>query len=175
MVKKAKSSGVKGVNLNSWYALAIVRIMIGYVFLWAFFDKLLGLGVATPVEKGWVSGGSPTEGFLLGAGSSGGPFAGLFHLLASQSMWTDWLFMLGLLGIGVALMMGIAMRLAAACGAILLVLMWMASLPLQNNPFIDDHLVYAVTLVALAGIEQRWSFADWWHDFRFVKKNRWLW
>ena len=83
--------------------------------------------------------------------------------------------MVGLLGIGLALFFGVAMRLAAATGAVLLVMMWMASLPLENNPFVDDHLIYAVVLVALAGIEQRWSLADWWHKFDFVKKNKWLW
>lgn len=58
--------------------------------------------------------------------------------------------MLGLLGIGVALMAGIAMRIAAASGALMLVLMWAASLPIPNNPFLDDHLVYALVLVGLA-------------------------
>lgn len=175
MVKKTKSSGVKGVNVNSWYALAIARMMVGYVFLWAFFDKLFGLGVATPAARAWVNGGSPTKGFLMGAATSNSPFAGLFQWLSTQTVWTDWLFMLGLLGIGLALFCGVAMRLAAAAGAVLLVMMWMASLPLENNPFIDDHLIYAVLLVALAGIEQRWSIAEWWHGFDFVKKNRWLW
>jgi thiosulfate dehydrogenase [quinone] large subunit len=28
--------------------------------------------------------------------------------------------------------------------------MWMASLPLENNLFMDEHLVYAVVLIGLA-------------------------
>jgi len=28
----------------------------------------------------------------------------------------------------------------------------MASLPLDNNPFMDDHLVYAVVLIGLAAV-----------------------
>jgi thiosulfate dehydrogenase [quinone] large subunit len=71
--------------------------------------------------------------------------------MAGQA-WADWLFMGGLLGIGVALTAGIAMRIAAASGALLLVFMWMASLPLDNNPFMDDHLVYAMVLVLLAAL-----------------------
>jgi len=58
--------------------------------------------------------------------------------------------MIGLAGIGVALMLGIAMRIAAAAGAALLVMMWSAVLPPENNPFMDDHLVYALVLVLLA-------------------------
>jgi thiosulfate dehydrogenase [quinone] large subunit len=53
------------------------------------------------------------------------------------------------LAIGVALTLGIGMRIAALSGAVLLTLMWAASLALENNPFMDDHIVYAVVLVAL--------------------------
>jgi thiosulfate dehydrogenase [quinone] large subunit len=60
--------------------------------------------------------------------------------------------MIGLLGIGIALTAGIAMRIAAASGALLLVLMWTAVLPPDNNPFMDDHIVYALVLVLLAAI-----------------------
>lgn len=45
------------------------------------------------------------------------------------------------------------MRIAAASGALLLVFMWIASLPLDNNPFMDDHLVYAIVLVGLAAVK----------------------
>ena len=60
--------------------------------------------------------------------------------------------MIGLLGIGVALMLGVGMRIASASGALLLTFMWMASLPLSNNPFMDDHLIYAVVLIGLAAV-----------------------
>jgi thiosulfate dehydrogenase [quinone] large subunit len=127
---------------------AVTRISVGFVFLWAFFDKLLGLGFATPAERAWVEGGSPTTGFLSGVE---GPFGDFFQAMSGQA-WADWLFMGGLLGIGLALTAGIAMRIAAASGALLLVFMWMASLPLENNPFMDDHLVYAMVLVLLAAL-----------------------
>jgi thiosulfate dehydrogenase [quinone] large subunit len=139
------------------YVGAGARIAIGFVFLWAFLDKLLALGYATGTDRetgaidrfgdaAWINGGSPTEGFLSNVG---GPFKGLFEPLAGAA-WADWLFMAGLLAIGTALILGIGMRIAAATGALLLTFMWMASLPLENNPFMDDHLVYAVVLVGLA-------------------------
>lgn len=40
--------------------------------------------------------------------------------------WADWTFMLGLLGIGVALASGIALRVAAAAGTVMMALMWAA-------------------------------------------------
>lgn len=158
---------------GTWHALAVARILLGFTFLWAFFDKLFGLGASTPVAKSWLHGGSPTAGFLKGVQ---GPFADLFHAISGHG-WADWLFMLGLLGIGAALLFGVAIRLATVSGFALLFMMWMASLPIKTNPLIDDHLVYATVLVAVSyGLsEQKWSLANWWQKLPFVKRNRWLW
>ena len=131
------------------YVAAALRLSLGWVFLWAFLDKTFGLGHETASKDAWVNGGSPTKGFLSFAAS--GPFEGMYHQIAGQT-WADWLFMLGLLGIGVGLMLGIAMRATAAAGALLLVMMWTAVLPPENNLFMDDHLIYAMVLVLLAAI-----------------------
>ncbi|MGW3497957.1 hypothetical protein ACWDEX_30875, partial [Streptomyces sp. NPDC001020] len=45
-------------------ALASLRILTGFIFLWAFLDKTFGLGYSTASGKGWIDGGSPTSGFL---------------------------------------------------------------------------------------------------------------
>jgi thiosulfate dehydrogenase [quinone] large subunit len=58
--------------------------------------------------------------------------------------------MIGLLGIGVALLLGIGMRIAAVTGAIMVVLMWSASLRLQDDIFMDNHIVYALVLLGIA-------------------------
>ena len=42
------------------------------------------------------------------------------------------------------------MWLTAICAAVLLVLMYLASWPIQQNPFVDGHLLEAVTVLALA-------------------------
>ena len=128
------------------YVAAVTRVSLGFVFLWAFFDKLFGFGKATPEANSWLNGGSPTTGFLKGVQ---GPFADTFHSLAGNTA-VDWLFMIGLLGIGLALVLGIGMRVAAVSAGLLLVFMWAASLPIKTNPFMDDHLVYAVTIAGLA-------------------------
>lgn len=128
------------------YALALARICLGWVFLWAFLDKLLGLGRGTPADGSWLSGGSPTAGYL---GSVEGTFASLFTGMSGQ-VWADWLFMLGMGGLGAALILGIGLRVAAFGGIALLGMLWLSSLPLANNPFMDEHLVYLVTAVALA-------------------------
>lgn len=169
----AKTSS-KQTNSNVWYALAAARISLGFVFLWAFLDKTFGLGFATKSADAWINGGSPTTGFLQFGVNPDSPFASFFASLAGVAV-VDWLFMIGLLGIGLALVLGVVLRLAAVTGSVLLVMMWAALLPLENNPVVDDHIVYAVVLWAVAAGQRRWSVADWWLGLSVVKKNKWLW
>lgn len=149
---------------------AVTRISLGFVFLWAFVDKLFGLGFATPSERAWVNGGSPTTGFLSGAE---GTFAGFFNGMAGQA-WADWLFMAGLAGIGIALIAGVAMRIAAASGAVMLVLMWLAAIPLANNPVLDDHIIYALVLIGLAAANagDTFGFGRSWAALPVVRRYR---
>ncbi len=138
--------------------LAVTRISLGWVFLWAFLDKTFALGMETGKnpetgavdrfgDAAWIHGGSPTEGFLKFGAT--GPFKGFYNDIAGAPL-TNWLFMLALVGVGTALVLGITMRIAAAAGALLLVMMWTVVLRPENNPFMDDHLIYAMVLVVLA-------------------------
>ncbi|MFF4189679.1 hypothetical protein [Nonomuraea sp. NPDC001831] len=151
------------------YVWAVARIAIGWIFLWAFLDKTFGWGFATPANKAWIAGGSPTTGFLKGTGENA--LGGLFASLAGQA-WVDWLFMAGLLGIGLALVLGIGTRVAAVTGTLMLVLMWAAELPLANNPFMDEHIVYAIVLIglALAGAGTTLGLGN----LLVVRRNAWL-
>ncbi|MGW3353032.1 hypothetical protein ACWDA3_57910 [Nonomuraea rubra] len=151
------------------YVWAAARISIGWIFLWAFLDKTFGWGFATPAAKAWVNGGSPTTGFLKGTGENA--LGGFFSALAGQA-WVDWLFMAGLLGIGLALVLGIGTRIAAGAGTAMLVLMWAAELPLANNPFMDDHIIYSIVLIglALAGAGTTLGLGN----LPIVQRNAWL-
>lgn len=158
---------------------ATTRIAIGLVFLWAFLDKTFALGFATGrAEDGtidrfgdaaWINGGSPTEGYLSFATS--GPLADFYQSFAGAA-WADWLFMIGLLGIGIGLTFGLAMRISAISGAVMLMLMWSATLLPENHPFIDDHVVYALVLVGLwlAGADRVWGLGDWWRRAEVVQR-----
>src|SRR6266516_8160364 len=115
---------------NAAKLFAVLRVALGFVFLWAFLDKTFGLGYATPSAKAWIHGGSPTMGFLKGV--EVGPFQGGVPSWAGTG-WANWLFMLGLLGIGLALILGVALRAAAVSGTLLLVLMWAAEWPLARH------------------------------------------
>ena len=100
--------------------------------------------VSVLCERAWLEGGSPTSGFLKFA--TDGPFAAFYQGLAGNTF-IDWLFMLGLLGIGTALLLGIGMRIAVVSGVLLLMMMWSASIPPENNPVFDEHIVYSLALI----------------------------
>jgi thiosulfate dehydrogenase [quinone] large subunit len=164
-------------------ALAVLRIASGLIFLWAFLDKLFGLGYATPSAKAWIAGGSPTKGFL--GSVDVGPFDSAFHAIAG-AWWADWLFMLGLLGIGVAVTLGVALRISAFAGSVMLLLMWLAEFPLDRfgadgspsmstNPLIDYHVIYAIALivVAVTSAGNTWGLGRSWAALPFVQRRQW--
>jgi thiosulfate dehydrogenase [quinone] large subunit len=162
----------RGHSTLARYVWAVARLSLGWIFLWAFLDKLFGLRHETPSAGSWLNGGNPTEGFLSGAV---GPFAGIYHDIAGAGV-INVLFMAGLLGIGVALMLGVAMWPACIAGATMLVLMWSASLPPANNLFMDDHLIYAMVLIGLAavGAGQTLGLGERWARSQVVERHAWL-
>ena len=168
-------------NQKAWIGL---RLSLGLIFLWAFVDKLFGLGFATcrnaetgavtyMCQNAWINGGSPTTGFLKFAAT--GPFASFYNMLAGNAI-IDVLFMLGLLTVGITLTLGIAMRLGSYIGALMVFLMWTALLPPENNPLLDDHIVYLFAFLVLAGSKagEIFSLDKWWAKTSLAKKYRLL-
>lgn len=151
----------------------VTRLALGWVFLWAFLDKTLGLGHETTRADAWIHGGSPTQGFL--AFSAQGPLTGFYHAIAGAA-WADTLFMIGLAGIGLALMLGIGMRIATVAGIALLIMMYTVVLPPANNLFMDDHVIYALTLagLALSGAEKTLGLGRVWQQTGLVRRLPWL-
>ena len=165
------------------FGLLGMRLAVGFYFLWAFVDKVFGLGYHTSAAHAWLNGGSPTTGFL--GGTNVGPLQGVFQALAGQAI-VDWLFMLGLLGVGVALILGVALRPAAVAGVTMLTLMYLASWPFatiaggqptgSTNPLVDDHVIDSIAIIIVAAlaawaigpISRRWS------ELSIVKSHSWL-
>ena len=165
-------------------ALAVLRISLGFVFLWAFLDKTFGLGYSTPSAKAWINGGSPTKGFLSSVDV--GPFQSLFHTMAG-TWYANGLFMLSMLAVGVALIAGIGLRVAAGAGVLVMAMMWLAEFPLaqhtadgkasgSSNPITDYHFIYGVGVVVLAltYAGRTWGLGRWWASLPIVRKNPWL-
>lgn len=154
--------------------LAGGRILIGWTFLWAFIDKVIGLGFTTPSERAWINGGAPAQGFMK---NLEGPTASFFANIAGP--WADWLFMAGLLGIGIAMVAGAGLKIAAWSGTLLLAFMYLAQLPIGQagmgftNPVTDSHWIEAALLLVsaygLAG--DTWGLGRWWSR---IVGNSWL-
>lgn len=151
-------------------ALAGARITLGVIFFWAFLDKLFGLGYSTAADKSWLAGVSPTAGFLKFA--TAGPLSSFFQSMAGQ-VWIDWLFMLGLALLGLALLLGIGIQIAGYAGALLVFLMFLAAIPFyapeSHNPLVDEHIVYLFILLTFTqlkvghwyGFGKQWSKSSW--------------
>jgi thiosulfate dehydrogenase [quinone] large subunit len=170
--------------------LSLTRIAIGFVFFWAFIDKLLGLGFSTCrttaedgsftidafCEKAWVNGGHVTEGYLVYGGNPNSPFHEFFVGLGAQR-WTDWIFMIGLLGIGLALMLGIGTKVTMFAGPAMLVMMYMTQMWPSTNPFLDDHIIQALAIIGIVLVEltrQSIGLGAWWRRLSVVQRNTWL-
>jgi thiosulfate dehydrogenase (quinone) large subunit len=90
--------------------------------------------------------------------------------------WVDWAFMLGMALVGLELVLGVGMRLAAGGAVALMGTLYVTSLPLENNPVVDEHLIYAVLAVGLAaaraghvlGAGRHWCAVP------LVRRHRWL-
>lgn len=163
--------------------LAAARIIIGFGFLWPFLDKLFGLHYATPAQGAWIAGGSPAQGYIAGIE---GPFANFFSIF--ENAFGDWFFMLGLFGIGIAMITGAGLRIAAVGGTILMLFMYLADLPSATafvdgemirgatNPILDSHWYEALLLIipamTLAG--DTWGLGKWWASLPLVQNNPWL-
>lgn len=133
--------------------LAKLRISMGFIFLWAFIEKL----------PNWLAGNSPATGFLT-KGTTG-IFAEFFASLANYPI-TDYMYMFGLMLVGVALILGIEMKLAMVGGSSMMFFIYLASaLPPEHNPILDEHIIYIFVLILLyklnsgeyIGFQNRWQ------------------
>ena len=179
--------------------MGILRLAMGWTFLWAFLDKAFGLGFSTGRivnEAGqatgidffgpdaWIGGGSPTAGAVGFALK--GPFADNIQTITGYQMtqagpqvagWLDWVYMVSLLLIGLGLITGVMTRIAAVGG-----ILWLAAFYVgtavwpEHNPFLDDHVVYAVILVGLilANAGRYWGLGKIWQRYELVRDRRYL-
>ena len=175
-------------------SVAVLRVLVGWTFLWAFLDKALALGFTTGRAEdgtidffsnaGWFFGGSPTAGAVGFALK--GPFADNIQSVTGYTMgpagpqvaaWLDWLYMGSMLLIGLGLIFGVMTRLAAVGGII-----WMSVFYLgtaiwpEHNPVVDDHVLTVAVLVTLilANAGRYYGLGKVWQGFASVKDKRYL-
>ena len=150
------------------HLLAILRIAIGLLFLWPFFDKMFGLGFATPHGSGVFDGGSPssfvvyvTDGLLKD-----------FYTSLAGNAFVDFMMMAALLLIGISLVFGIASKLGTIGCVLFMMVMYTLVLPPTDNPVLDDHIIMilAMLVVYYFGGFEKISFCQKWKDLFLVKR-----
>ena len=82
--------------------------------------------------------------------------------------------------------LGVALRISAVAGSLMLLLMWLAEFPLarfaadgapsaSTNPLIDYHVIYAIVLIvaAVTYAGHTWGLGRWWAVLPFVQRHQW--
>ncbi len=175
---------------------ALLRFAAGWTFLWAFLDKAFALGFSTGRvlndtgatvkidffgDAAWIHGASPTAGALGFAMK--GPFAHFYQTITGFQMtaagptsaaWIDWVYMLSMLLIGTALILGIGVRLASIGGIIWMAIFYTATAiwPEHNN-FVDEHVIAALVLAGLflANAGRYYGLGKIWQRTELVKEH----
>jgi thiosulfate dehydrogenase [quinone] large subunit len=138
-------------------AVAIGRIVIGAIFLWAGLEKIIGGGLGTWSAKGFLqfgSGGSLGWPFVTGKVAEGTVFNPTHDfwvgLAGNETAMTviGFLVPLGQLGIGIALILGLLTRFGAAMGALMMLIFLVAAWDFQYG-IVNQHLTYAVVTLGL--------------------------
>ena len=143
----------------TWYpkAVAIGRIVIGIIFLWAGLEKVIG-GAGAWTAKGFLAfGTSGTLGwpFVSGEVAAGTVFnpthdfwVGLSANDGAVSL-INFLVQVGQISIGTALILGAATRFAATMGALMMTFFFFAAWDFAYG-IVNQHFTYAVVTFGLA-------------------------
>ena len=120
-------------------SLFLLRITLGWFMLYA--------GVTKLVDPAWSA-----AGYLQGAKT----FAGFYNLLLGPGIQpvVNFLNEWGLTLLGVSLLLGVAVRLSALLGAVLMLLYYFPILVFPmvgpHAYIVDEHIIYAAALLVLA-------------------------
>ena len=129
--------------------ISTLRMIMGFIWLWAFLDKLIGLGFATAPSKSWLAGNSPTTGFLKYGTKPESPFAPIFVELAKYATMIDPIYMAMLSFVGISLLTGVMVKFGSIVGIIFSLSIYFSIIPLANNPLIDEHILYVIIFLML--------------------------
>ena len=146
-------------------ALFALRITLGWLFFYA--------GVTKLVNPAWSA-----AGYLANAQT----FHGFYAMLAQPQMlpYVNFLNVWGLTLIGVALLLGIAVRFSSILGVVIMLLYYLPLLkfpyPNANSFLVDEHVIISFGLLVLAAFRagRVWGLETKCSEFRWCKKNAFL-
>lgn len=131
-------------------AILLLRLALGWLFLYAGLTKI--------VNPEWSA-----VGFL----NSAKTFSGFYSWLASPNILpvVDFLNEWGLTLIGIALILGVIVRLSAYFGALMMLLYYFPGLTFpyagEHSLIVDEHIVYIVAFLVLGSLSSNhiWSLS----------------
>ncbi len=141
-------------------AIALGRVVIGIIFLWAGLEKIVGEGLTTWSASGFLkfaTNGTLGWPFVSGEVAEGTVFNPTHdfwvNLAGNDGLVTviNYMVMLGELGIGIALILGILTRLTAFLGTLMMLLFFVAAWDFAFG-IVNQHLTYAVVTAGLGVI-----------------------
>ena len=140
--------------------VAVLRIGVGIIFLWAGLDKLLGSGPNGFSAAGFLAhatGGTLGWPFVTGPAADGTIYnpthafwVSLSQNAAAMSV-VNSLVVFGELAIGLCLVLGLATRFAAAMGTLMMLFFFVAAWEFSNG-IVNQHLTYALICATIAGL-----------------------
>ncbi|NHN43288.1 DoxX family protein [Halorubellus sp. JP-L1] len=126
-------------SLSAWFVLAL-RLTFGYAFLAAGLEKVL--------EAGWSA-----QGYLANvAAVNGNPLAGTFAWMAETAWFVSFVDLAvpwGELLIGIGLVVGLLVRLAAFWGAFMMAMFYFGNWSIEHG-IVNSDLAYVVVFLAIA-------------------------
>ncbi|ALJ21929.1 DoxX family membrane protein [Microbacterium sp. No. 7] len=151
-VDEPRAASPAAITPATGVVVGLLRILLGWTLFWAGIDKVFGLGFSTAADGAVTGGASATKGFLTYGLDTSAWIAPVLQPLAGNIV-IDALYLLVTVGAGLCLMLGVAVRPAAAGGALFFVLLWLAAFPLEYNPVSDQHLFWALSCVLMIVID----------------------
>jgi len=131
----------KAHSLSAWFVLSL-RLLFGYAFLHAGWTKM-----------SWVAGESfDAQGYLLHAVPDASPLVGMFTWMGSTAWFVDFVNVAvpyGELFIGLGLIVGAFVRLAAFFGATMMLLFYFGNWSVEHG-VVNSDLAYALVFLAIA-------------------------
>lgn len=158
---------------ESWlgYSILGLRALMAWIFIQG--------GLAKILDPEWSS-----TGFLENSVVEANPFFEMFQFFLQHPEVVDPMVMYGQLLIGLALLLGLAFRFAAAMGGLQMAFFWLASfeggfmagLPVEHGFLVTETLVYVVLLFGLGawGAGRLYGLDTKIEEQEFVEENPWL-
>lgn len=140
--------------------VALLRVVVGVIFLWAGLSKVLASGPDGFTAAGFLqfaTGGTLGWPFVSGEIAEGTIFNPTHDfwvaLAGNQAAMTviDFLVPWGQIAIGISLMLGLLTRLGASMGALQMFFFFIAAWEFEHG-IVNQHLTYMVICLALAGL-----------------------